>query len=450
MSEFSCQFNRRKFLRNTLAAGGGYFLFQRSLSAFSLSQTAEDSLLPAGIYGPLSPTAAANTGETLLSLPAEFQYNVFGKTGAPMSNSQPTPKAHDGMGVLDTSGFWTIVRNHEVQDLAGSSGAVSGPHPYDGAAGGGTTTLIINKTTRLPVNEFVSSSGTVRNCSGVITPWNTWLTCEETTLGTSSGYAKPHGYCFEITPAVSPTAAPVALTQMGRFRHEGAAIDRKTGTVYMTEDNTPNSGFYRFVPNSYGRLDQGGKLQMLSVRGQPHYNTRTGQTAGNILLADWVDIPDPDPAGAGTNAAAVFDQGWAAGGAVFARLEGCIAEFDRIIFISTTGGDHSTGQVWEYRHRKGNSGRLKLLYESPSAAVLNMPDNVLLGRNGNIFMAEDNGAENYLRILSPNGVISDLAKNVVPGFTTFEFTGCCFSPNKNTLFVNIQTPGISFAIWGPW
>jgi secreted PhoX family phosphatase len=447
MSEFS----RRKFLKTTLAAGGGYFLFQQMLSGLSLSQTAEEQISPAGIYGPLSPTAAANTGEVLLSLPGGFGYNVFGRTGAPMSDSHPTPKSHDGMGVFDSpANYWKIVRNHEIQDFAGTSGTLSSPRPYDSLAGGGVTILIIDKATRLPVNDFTSLTGTVRNCSGCVTPWNTWLTCEETTLGTSAGYAKPHGYCFEVFPDAVSSGNPAALTRMGRFRHEGAAVDRKTGIVYMTEDNTPNSGFYRFIPNNYGRLDQGGKLQMLSVRGQPHYNTRTGQTAGNILLADWVDIPDPDPAGAGTNAAAVFDQGWAAGGAVFARLEGCIAEFDRIIFISTTGGDHSTGQVWEYRPRKGNSGRLKLLYESPSAAVLNMPDNVLLGSNGNIFMAEDNGAENYLRILSPNGSISDFAKNVVPGFTTFEFTGCCFSPNKNTLFVNIQTPGITFAIWGPW
>jgi secreted PhoX family phosphatase len=218
----------------------------------------------------------------------------------------------------------------------------------------------------------------------------------------------------------------------------------------MTEDNTPNSGFYRFVPDTYGRLNLGGKLQMLKVRGVSNYDTRSGQTVGNILLADWVDIPDPDPAGADTNAAAVFNQGWAQGGAVFARLEGCVCEFDRIIFISTTGGNHSVGQVWEYHERKGNSGRLKLLYESPAVSVLNMPDNVVFGSRGNIFMAEDNGSENYLRVLSPDGAISNFAKNMVPGFTSFEFTGCCFSPDRTVLFFNIQTPGLTFAVWGPW
>jgi secreted PhoX family phosphatase len=172
-------FTRRSFLQNALATGGGYFLFQETLSRLALSQTKEIPALTASIYGPLNPAASANTGEVLLSLPGGFSYNVFGKAGAPMSNSQPTPKAHDGMGVFDIiPGYWTVVRNHEVQEPAGSSGTVTGPHPYDPAAGGGTTTLVIDKATRLIANDFVSLSGTVRNCSGGLTPWNTWLSCE--------------------------------------------------------------------------------------------------------------------------------------------------------------------------------------------------------------------------------------------------------------------------------
>jgi len=31
-----------------------------------------------------------------------------------------------------------------------------------------------------------------------------------------------------------------------------------------------------------------------------------------------------------------------------------------------------------------------------------------------------------------------------------EFTGATFSPGGQTLFVNIQTPGLTLAIWGPW
>jgi len=34
-------------------------------------------------------------------------------------------------------------------------------------------------------------------------------------------------------------------------------------------------------------------------------------------------------------------------------------------------------------------------------------------------------------------------------FNDSEFTGACFSPDRRTLFVNIQDPGIQFAITGP-
>ena len=31
-----------------------------------------------------------------------------------------------------------------------------------------------------------------------------------------------------------------------------------------------------------------------------------------------------------------------------------------------------------------------------------------------------------------------------------EWAGACYSPDGHWLFVNIQTPGITFAITGPW
>jgi len=447
--------NRRKFLHSALVGSGAILCFQGLSERSKLFKTQTISALEnkTSLYGALNPKSSANTGETFLSLPQGFQYNVFSKSGSPMTNGQPTPRAHDGMGIFDIGSNWALIRNHEIFAFAGSGGTVSGTTPYDSQAGGGTTTLLIDKTSRLPINQFVSLSGTSTNCAGGTTPWNTWISCEETTAGTVAGYARPHGYCFEVSPSnqrpAEPSSTPIALTQLGRFRHEAIAVDRRGGIVYLTEDNTP-AGFYRFVPDNYGKLAAGGKLQMLAVKNQPNFDARTGQTVGTRYLVNWVNIPEPDPANAESDSLAVFKQGHAQGAAVFSRLEGCFAENFRIYFTSTDGGNQGLGQVWEYRHRKLNSGILKLVFESPNASVLNKPDNICFGQRGNLFICEDNLSEIFLRVLSPDGMMSNFAKNVVPGFQDQEFAGSIFSSDKQTLFVNIQSPGLTFAIWGNW
>jgi uncharacterized protein len=47
--------------------------------------------------------------------------------------------------------------------------------------------------------------------------------------------------------------------------------------------------------------------------------------------------------------------------------------------------------------------------------------------------------------------IAQAGKHVYPhDYRPEEWAGCCFDANGEVLFVNIQLPGITFAIWGPW
>jgi secreted PhoX family phosphatase len=55
-----------------------------------------------------------------------------------------------------------------------------------------------------------------------------------------------------------------------------------------------------------------------------------------------------------------------------------------------------------------------------------------------------------VRGISYDGRVFDFAANLVPGFENREFAGATFSPDGETLFFNVQTPGITFAVWGPW
>lgn len=193
---------------------------------------------------------------------------------------------------------------------------------------------------------------------------------------------------------------------------------------------------------------------MLAVEGRPQYDTATGQQMGSTLPVFWVDIDEPDPPGVG-DPAAVFAQGFGKGGARFSRLEGCWWGDGGVFFHATNGGDANVGQVWFYKPRGDDRGSLTLVFESPSAALLDSPDNVTVSPRGGIVLCEDGGGEQFVRGLTRDGRIFDFAQNLLG---TREFAGACFSPSGRTLFLNIQgstldagaDKGMTFAIHGPW
>lgn len=136
--------------------------------------------------------------------------------------------------------------------------------------------------------------GMLNNCAGGVTPWGTWLTCEENFNGyfidpsesltghpneaafrrygvPGNGYAwgefydrfdiakEPNeanrfGWVVEIDP-FDPTSTPIKRTALGRFKHEGAeTIVNRDGrvVVYMGDDERFDY-VYKFVTR--GRMD---------------------------------------------------------------------------------------------------------------------------------------------------------------------------------------------------
>ncbi len=464
--------DRRSFLTNITAASGGLALACSGLArrAEAFSATGELTNFRSAGFGDLVPTAAKNTGETYLALPKGFEYNVIGRAKGVMSDGRITPAAHDGMWTFKVKNELRIVRNHEVAggSIPRENAGIGISNHYDETCGGGTTTLVINPKTRVMVRDFVSLSGTLINCSGGPTPWGSWISCEETTLGptvrTSStgtktgGFPKPHGYCFEVSASANNAVSPLPLIAMGRFVHETVAVDKKSGFIYLTEDYSPG-GFYRFIPKRNKRLAEGGTLQMLSIKDKPEYDTRSAQTQGTSFSASWVTIDNPNPSEADIDPIAVFKQGKAKGGATFARLEGsCIDDKGNVYFVSTSGGDNKGGQIWHYSPVKKDEGKLTLLFESPSREILDMPDNVCLRpKSKQLFLCEDSDyigeggtPDNYVRILTPGGQIADFAKNISTVSPKSEFAGSTFTRDGKTFFVNLQGAGATFAIWGDW
>lgn len=449
--------SRRRFLRGTAIAAVGVVGLPalQGLSLLPGSGRAEAANGNGG-YGPLSPKPDLRDSVERIALPDGFLYRSFGVAGAPMSDGNPTPLAHDGMAAFPlANGNIRLIRNHEDRNGPGAGSVLGDPaKKYDPLGGGGTTSLEVHPVTRMLINDFVSINGTIVNCAGGLTPWESWLTCEESVAGPAQGWGKPHGYVFDVPVLAGGPVSAIPLSALGRFVHEAVAIDPATGIVYETEDSGTTSGFYRFVPDVPGHLGSG-KLQMLAVKGKPNYNTTQGQRVNKPLPVEWFDINDPDPPV--VTSETIFNQGYAAGGANFARLEGVWYGNGAIYFNSTSGGDAGLGQVWEYRPLGKSGGQLMLIFESPSAAIMESPDNICVSPRGGLVLCEDGDGDQYVWGLTPSGTIFDFALNLQG---TREWAGACFSPDGQTLFVNRQggtsfplaagDEGITFAIWGPW
>jgi secreted PhoX family phosphatase len=356
-------------------------------------------------------------------------------------------------------GLTILVRNHELVGQDKRQGAFGSRHErlgsipadrfFDPGKGtlpglGGTTTLVYDTRNRKLVRHFLSLAGTWRNCAGGPTPWGSWITCEETVQTPKGPIEKSHGWCFEVPATAEPKLAdPVPLTDMGRFNHEAIAVDPKSGAVYLTEDR-PDGLLYRYLPRVPGKLAMGGRLQALKLKRQAAWDTgNKGQgpeiAVGQPLETEWIDLDRVD-----SPRDDLRHRGFKAGAARFWRGEGIWTAKDGLYFCATSGGSNSKGQVWKLA-LDGSS--VTLFLEPRNADLVDMCDNLCVAPWGDLILCEDGPGYNRLVGVTPKGQIYTLAQNLL---NLYEICGACFSPDGSTLFANLQRPGITVAITGPW
>jgi secreted PhoX family phosphatase len=452
--------SRRSFLSRSTAAGLGIALIG-SVDVVFGSGTAQASEAPAGQqpigYGPLVQDQAG-----LLSLPAGFSYTLIAESGVTrLESGEPTPSDPDGTASFPLpDGGSVLVNNHEID------GAEPFPVPhlsglvYDDQAKGGTTNIEVDKHGKR-VRQYVSLAGTHNNCAGGRTPWDTWLTCEET----EAILSKPHGYVFEVDPHDrTANQDPKPIKALGRFAHEAVAVDPNEGRIYLTEDaGNPNGLLYRYTPPSSalplhkGSLkalaDNAGTLEALAattMAGDLVPDLSVATVPGTTYRTGWLTVPDRDAKTTSTRkqfsdaqitrSRKLEGMWWGDGGAYF------VASFARPADGSAVAHD---GQVWFLDPRRGTI-ELKLRFAYTAAdqdGDPDGPDNITVSPFGGVILAEDGEGASHLVGANSRGEAFFFARNEL---NDSEFTGPNFTEQKNILFANIQSPGHVFAIQGPF
>jgi uncharacterized protein len=490
---------RRTFLRRSAIAGGA--LAAAGPLGVLTARTPAAAPPPSSTgYGPLVPKGD-------LALPAEFNYQIISRQGLPQRDGEPTPGIFDGMGAFpdvggDPSGNGDrviLIRNHENRRRPGEIPVTVPPglrYDEDPTYTAGCTKLVVERerTGRDPstgaatyayrlADSFNILGGTDTNCAGGELPFKKWVTCEEVVNRGASG--KKHGYVFEIDAMADGPVPAVPVPQAGRFEHE--AVAWVGGILYETEDRRiePDgtvqigAAFYRYVPES--RIGQSGNLaestgvlQALKLRNEFRANMDV-RPVGVPFEVEWVTVQEPDHEDDTNNRrdrAPGFTptriQAQDKGAAVFDRQEGMwvgasgsSAAGQKVYFDCTEGGPNNLGQVWEY-----DPGRetITLIFQSPSVAVLENPDNVtIVPQTQDIFLCEDGppapSPSQFIRGVTRDGEIYDFAETIT---NDTEFCGACFDPDGQTLYVNQQgertepplgTPelrAVTYAIYGPF
>ncbi|MFP8876515.1 MAG: alkaline phosphatase PhoX [Myxococcota bacterium] len=354
--------------------------------------------------GPLQATPDASG----LRLPAGFTSRVVARSGL-----KPLDAAHyvwhsapDGAAVFPTEdGGWIYVSNSERSRPNGGVGALR--FSTDGEI----------------VDAYSILDGTNRNCAGGLTPWGTWLSCEE-------DFFLGRGRVVECDP--TGAADPVFLPGMGLFVHEAVAVDPATHQIYETEDRS-DGGFYRFTPadpQPDGRSDlRSGTLEIAVVE------NFAAVLVGGSSGVSWETIPDPF-------ANPVSTRKQVAGRASFNGGEGIWYAENRVYF--STKGDRN---IWVYDIAAAS---LSLFYESMSFE----PDNVAVSPGGDVLVAED-GPGMQLVAITDGGQLVPLVE--VVDHSRSEIAGPAFDPSGTRLYLSSQrgatgssSSGVTYEISGPF
>jgi secreted PhoX family phosphatase len=223
--------------------------------------------------------------------------------GYTIAKTRKSQAAH-GVSIVEArqdGGRWTVQRDSALARRITANTPIRISGPAAGHALMRTRAFTITASATVPTGGTTDgtwSHGTINNCAHGITPWGTFLTCEEnwngnfggtgavdtstvTELGklnrrygvsaagfgyrwhetdprfdvtTNPNETNHFGWVVEIDP-FAPQSAPVKRTALGRFKHESAqyVIDENGRVAFYMGDDERNEYIYKFVCRDFYR-----------------------------------------------------------------------------------------------------------------------------------------------------------------------------------------------------